>query len=182
MKDMDLNYKLPMSKEKAVKLDRQLREDSAWLCAHNIVDYSLYLGVHKRSYDVDMTRNASFRLSTPDGASSPANNRFINTNTPFFATDDGGIGAVFVEGPAVFYMGIVDILQEYDSWKKLERFMKVVICKMHGDGISCIQAHPYRNRFINKVKNIIEPVGPAWRDSNQHSDTLVRCAHAAAAC
>ena len=169
MKDMDLNYKLPMSKEKALKLDRQLREDSAWLCAHNIVDYSLYLGVHKRSYDVDMTRNASFRLSTPDGDSSPANNRFINTNTPFFATDDGGIGAVFVEGPAVFYMGIVDILQEYDSWKKLERFVKVVICKMHGDGISCIQAHPYRNRFISKARDITEAVG----DEDELHETAV---------
>eukprot|EP01043_Picozoa_sp_COSAG02_P021906 COSAG02_NODE_1124_length_14441_cov_21.457607_4_plen_1017_part_00 len=157
MKDMDLNYKLPMSKEKAAKLSVQLAHDTAWLCSHDIVDYSLYLGVHKRSYDVNMSRNASFRLSSADESLEVG-----ARTTPFFAADDGGIGAVFVEGPAVFYVGVIDILQAYDFWKKLERFWKVVVCKKNGDGISCIKPHPYRRRFLSKINDITEAVGDDW--------------------
>jgi hypothetical protein len=158
MKDMDLNYKLPMSKEKAAKLSLQLAHDTAWLCSHDIVDYSLYLGVHKRSYDVNMSRNASFRLS-----SAPDESLEVGAGpTPFFTADDGGIGAVFVEGPAVFYVGVIDILQAYDFWKKIERFWKVVICKKNGDGISCIKPHPYRRRFLSKMTDITEAVGDEW--------------------
>ena len=157
MKDMDLNYKLPMSKEKAAKLSAQIAHDTAWLCSHDIVDYSLYLGVHKRSYDVNMSRNASFRLSSADES-----HEICGGPTPFFASDDGGIGAVFVEGPAVFYVGVIDILQAYDFWKKLERFWKVVVCKKNGDGISCIKPHPYRRRFLSKIGDITEAVGDDW--------------------
>ena len=125
MKDMDLNYKLPMSKEKATKLYRQIAHDTAWLISHNVTDYSFYLGVHKRSFDgeyrpthinfahhqpavlqangrgdtdlgwpllvlVDMSRDATFRMSTSNGLAASVHS--------YFCEDDGGIGAVFVEG------------------------------------------------------------------------------------
>jgi hypothetical protein len=159
MKDMDLNYKLPMSKEKARKLLLQVGTDTAWLCEHNIADYSFYLGVHKRSYDVDMARNASFRMSMTDISSMMEGGPRRGGVPNFFQEDDGGIGAVFVEGPAVFYIGIIDMLQEYDVMKRIERAWKTRCRGLPSDGISVMAPISYRQRFLNKVKDIIEPVG-----------------------
>ena len=80
MKDMDLNYKLPMPRSKAVRLVQQLQADTLWLRSHGIMDYSLYLGVHKRSYDVDMSRRADLRLS---------HSTLSEVNRHFYQQDDG---------------------------------------------------------------------------------------------
>jgi len=46
---------------------------------------------------------------------------------PFFQAEEGGIKATIVEGPGAYYMGIIDILQEYDTQKKFERLAKVYL-------------------------------------------------------
>lgn len=152
MKDMDLNYKLPMPRNKATRLKKQFECDTDWLCKHRIMDYSLYLGVHKRSYDVDMSRRADLRLS------SSTNN---GINLAFFQEDDGGIGAVFIEGPAVFYMGLIDILQRYDESKQVERCYRLsiggqpVLCQ-HVDSVCLLANIRLRITLVKQICRAME--------------------------
>jgi hypothetical protein len=41
----------------------------------------------------------------------------------------GGVRASIVEGPGVYYMGIIDVLQKYTIKKRLERWMKVLLMR-----------------------------------------------------
>lgn len=41
-----------------------------------------------------------------------------------FNSYHGGVRAAIVEGPEVYFLGIVDILQTWNTKKKLERFWK----------------------------------------------------------
>ena len=52
LKDNDLNYKLRFHPEQAPAVAEQLARDSALLCRHNIMDYSLLLGVMIAEYDI----------------------------------------------------------------------------------------------------------------------------------
>lgn len=53
-------------------------------------------------------------------------------------------------------MGIIDILQEYNTEKQMERFFKTMFQCKNADGISCIPPKPYSERFVNKIKDIIQ--------------------------
>ena len=77
---------------------RQLAADTALLADHNIMDYSLYLGVHKTRFVVD---------GTGRGAGGP-----------------GRLVSNVAEAPSVFYLGVIDTLQEYTVAKRLERCWK----------------------------------------------------------
>ena len=60
-----------------------------------------------------------------------------------------------IEGPGIYYVGIIDILQEYNLDKKLERFAKVTFQCKSANGISCIPPIPYAERFVKKMKDIV---------------------------
>jgi hypothetical protein len=61
-----------------------------------------------------------------------------------------------VEGPGTFYIGIIDVLQEWNFHKKAERFVKTVLLGKDGKGLSAINASSYRERFMARaVRNVI---------------------------
>ena len=59
-----------------------------------------------------------------------------------------------IEGPGFYIMGIIDILQEYNFEKKIERFFKVFVKCVDAYGISCIEPSMYRKRFLAKMLQI----------------------------
>ena len=59
-----------------------------------------------------------------------------------------------IEGPGFYIFGIIDILQEYNVEKKIERFFKVFVKCVDGYGISCIEPSMYRKRFLAKMLQI----------------------------
>jgi len=66
---------------------------------------------------------------------------------------DGGVQASIIEGPGIYFFGIIDILQEYNTSKKLEHFAKIYLrCK--GSGISAIPPLPYAQRFVRFMADI----------------------------
>jgi hypothetical protein len=79
---------------------------------------------------------------------------------------------LFLPGPAVFYIGIIDILQKYDYTKKIERWYKTTLRGQSKDGISAMPSDMYRQRFLNKLRDIIEPVGPEWHESQTSNPAL----------
>lgn len=60
---------------------------------------------------------------------------------------DGGMRARLVEGPGTYYIGIIDVLQEWNFKKKMERFLKMYFKRYDGDGLSAIEPVAYSERF-----------------------------------
>ena len=56
----------------------------------------------------------------------------------FFKQHRGGLRATLVEGPGVYYMGIIDVLQRWDFWKKLEYWTKTRLLCKNRHGISAV--------------------------------------------
>ena len=59
-----------------------------------------------------------------------------------------------IEGPGFYCLGIIDILQEWNWNKKLERFFKIYFRCQDSYGISCIEPSLYRKRFLAKMLQI----------------------------
>jgi hypothetical protein len=60
---------------------------------------------------------------------------------------DGGLKARVVEGPGTYYIGIIDILQEWNWQKKLEHYFKAYIGRSDAAGISAVEPNYYADRF-----------------------------------
>ena len=63
--------------------------------------------------------------------------------------------AVCIEGPTVFYLGVVDILQEWTWQKKFERLFKIMFQSAEPDGLSAVPPRQYCNRFQFKMRDIL---------------------------
>lgn len=50
-----------------------------------------------------------------------------------------GLDVEVVEAPGTYYIGLIDVLQEWNLSKKLERFYKLYVRGLDGDGISAIE-------------------------------------------
>lgn len=61
---------------------------------------------------------------------------------------DGGVQAGTVDAPGTYYIGIIDVLQEWNFKKRLERFVKTNILRYDADGISAMPPDDYRSRFL----------------------------------
>lgn len=73
------------------------------------------------------------------------------TVQPFFREYRGGLRANVVEGPGIYYVGIIDILQRY-TWKKWgERFFKVHMAWANAKGLSVMEPDEYAARFRTRV-------------------------------
>ena len=97
------------------------------------MDYSLLIGVVRRRYEV--VDQASLILSS-EGLGQD---------------EKGAFHAASVEGPGSYYMGVIDILQEWNFEKKLERFFKVYFKFADPDGLSAIEPTTYQRRFMERA-------------------------------
>ena len=62
----------------------------------------------------------------------------------FFQQNRGGLHASEIFGPGTYYMGVIDMLQEWDWRKRGERLFKTTAKGKDGDGISAIKPAAYR--------------------------------------
>ena len=53
LKDNDLNYDVLLRSDEAAELAVAMKKDAEFLCSHNIMDYSLVIGVHNSRFEVD---------------------------------------------------------------------------------------------------------------------------------
>lgn len=82
-------------------------------------------------------------------------------HVPFFRADEGGLAANIIEGPGVFYMGIIDILQEWSLIKRAERVLKRYFMCLDARGLSVMAPEEYAARFERRVITaIIEQNAP----------------------
>jgi 1-phosphatidylinositol-4-phosphate 5-kinase len=128
-KDMDIHEPLSLESVSRQILGEQITKDCTFLAKHNIIDYSLLLGVKREQIQ--------------HGDKSKTNKRNHHA-------------AAYVEGPTEYCMGIIDVLQDYNCRKWLEYFfLTYLTCK--GPGVSCQPPEKYAQRFIDKlVKGLIK--------------------------
>ena len=65
-------------------------------------------------------------------------------------------GAKSVSGAAIYYMGIVDFLQDWTTRKKAERMTKIYLLGQEAEGTSVMHPDPYKVRFQNKMDEIFD--------------------------
>jgi hypothetical protein len=108
LKDLNLKGKMSVSTDMKHALLRQIKLDSGFLNRMKIMDYSLLLGVHE---------------SEPAGGVIPEPQAYCSRFEKCF----GGIAAEPMR--AIYFVGIIDMLQQYTAGKKVERFLKTKILK-----------------------------------------------------
>lgn len=98
------------------------------------MDYSLLIGVVRRKYGV------------VDGVVNVTNGK----NT-LGQDENGAFHAATVEGPGSYHMGLIDILQEWNFDKKIERYFKIFFRWDDPDGLSAIEPISYQKRFMERA-------------------------------
>ena len=99
------------------------------LIGFNLMDYSLLVGVSRRNFEI-VGDNKDSKVSQ---------------------SNEDGYNAVVVEGQGTFYIGIIDILQEWNYSKWYERMFKVYVLGKDPYGISAIEPITYRKRFYQRA-------------------------------
>lgn len=184
--DNDLQHKINLQPAVANALHNQILRDVSFLCGMDLMDYSLLVGVARKSFEVLGESEQDRRVSRIQGTinegveaetkrssrisqyvidedseiSSNITSLKMTANEDIFLRDkDGGMNAVVVHGPATYYFGIIDILQQWNWTKKYERFFKTFFLRNDGDGLSALDPHNYCARFMSRcVEEIFENI------------------------
>ena len=169
LKDLDLTYRLHLRPSTSRRLAEQLLRDSLYLAENHIMDYSLLLGVQRGTFRIRKsgrdhvampTTNAGtpgdFSREEKDGALRAKQSNETRDGT-IQLEDYLELDAAIVEGPERYFMGIIDILQRWNTWKRIERLFKIYVTLNDRDGISVMQPEPYQERFMERaVFDVIE--------------------------
>jgi 1-phosphatidylinositol-4-phosphate 5-kinase len=135
LKDNDFDRrKLYVSVSDRVLLLKQLRDDSQFLAALNLNDYSFLLGIHVSSDPIDQQNTRR-----TDSARFSAFQRFY-----------GGIPST--NGKEVYYVGIIDVLTDYGLKKMGEHISKAVL--YDSKQVSCVPPNEYQSRFVDFLGSV----------------------------
>ena len=128
LKDGDLHEQIYLPKDERNALILQMKKDTLFLSntGRGIMDYSLLLGIKKRL--MPLTHTARRR-----------------TGSPTYFPNQG-------KAAASYNIGIIDILQEWNLTKKMERWAKLLLGK-DIDGLSAIDAELFQLRFMETMEN-----------------------------
>ena len=180
LKDLDfkeLGPKIRVGPERKALLMSSLRRDCDFLERHNLIDYSLLLGIHVRK-DTEASTSSdkvdtptmtamkeSFAKSIPSASSAAlaSENEPISllnvpgeekeAQIPYFQADNGGL--LSSDGKETYIMGVIDFLTQYTGKKMLERAMKTIIFQDRA-GMSVMPSHGYAKRFLKFMESSID--------------------------
>jgi 1-phosphatidylinositol-4-phosphate 5-kinase len=175
---LDLNWseqgmKLHLGPQQKALFIAQVKADAAFLRAVDVMDHSLLLGVaedsdasfeevsHKTELDPGMSVDAR-------ALANPLQLDRTHPNSGGLASAwqvhrggvrafDAGVGGPGARGPStprreIYYFGIIDILQKFDTKKKLESAYKSI--RFNKASISAIESKGYNERFIAYLDQI----------------------------
>lgn len=158
-KDLNWNRHMALPRGTARSVARQLVRDSDFLCRINCIDYSLLVGIHHRSFNVShyssadsSDASAGCRASCSSiGSRSSSNGTFGPGSKPFHQTSHGGMNVDEVHGPGIYFMGLIDMLQQWNFRKRLEHVVRVYLLMQDRHGISVVNPRQYAERFQQRV-------------------------------
>jgi len=87
-------------------------------------------------------------------------------HTAFFRTHEGGIPSQdFDPSPdtdqgSIYHFGIIDVLQEWDVMKRIERFVKTSLLCQHREGVSAVSPDAYKKRFLARMREMLDISDP----------------------
>ncbi|CAK5052211.1 unnamed protein product [Meloidogyne enterolobii] len=134
-----------------------IKRDCFVLESFKIMDYSMLMGVH----NIDAQQHASNHNRLPaawDAEEAAIAETWRSLQLDYSTTrgpqDDGGVPAKNAKGERLLlYLGIIDILQNYRLFKKLEHTFKSVL--HDGETISVTNPGFYANRFTSYISTIV---------------------------
>jgi len=141
MKDLDFiknKRAIVVGKYTKYLLLKQIEEDVLFLHSNNIVDYSLLVAIHfgdkepnVKPIDIKKSYNSIFQR----------NNGGIRTN---------------LDSEVYFYIGIIDILTQWDVQKIGEYGYKTLFLSQDKTQLSAVNPKLYARRFLDFMNNIIQ--------------------------
>jgi 1-phosphatidylinositol-4-phosphate 5-kinase len=151
LKDDDLQTKLQLDSAEAQHIYDALMSDTLFLSELGIMDYSLLLGVVYAEFPCGDGNKTVARQQIVDQRGNDTNGQQDSARL----VETGIRNARTVVGPSRYYLGLIDILQEWNTEKKLEQFAKTQLLRKDKHGISCVPCQPYQARFMEKMKAIL---------------------------
>ncbi|XP_072927345.1 phosphatidylinositol 5-phosphate 4-kinase type-2 gamma-like [Hemitrygon akajei] len=175
LKDMDflnLNQKVYICQEDKKLFMDKLRRDVEFLARLKIMDYSLLLGIHDVQRQTDEeegapttivvsedNRNTHSSVSPHQYGHTPEMLGSYLSKVPDFIEEHSPPDAHAIKSSEsaprkeVYFMGLIDILTQYDTKKKAAHAAKTV---KHGAGaeISTVNPEQYAKRFMDFITNI----------------------------
>ena len=181
LKDNDLgDMRVPIGETSSAAVLATLRKDTDFLASVNVMDYSLLLGVKNRTFSIlpegkaapDGGRRASAHaMALQEGATSATTaaassgggggsgpsmvRQLTNANTYDGEENQSAFRVTSLTGPGAVYVGIIDVLQEWNFAKKAEALFKVHVLQQEAAGISAIPPKEYRERFMRRCEHIL---------------------------
>ncbi|PFH38726.1 hypothetical protein BESB_010680 [Besnoitia besnoiti] len=169
LKDLDMDRegeKMELGPERRERILGQMQGDVDFLRSHQILDYSLLLGIFYRDRETEEVLSSlatptvsmpprrlpglthSSRMPFLSGVSHPPSEPHV----PFFQSDFGGMWSP--NKSKLYYVGMIDVLTYWSTRKKLEHAFKTV---QTGDpkGISCVSPDYYAERFMDFMRRHI---------------------------
>jgi len=135
LKDNDLiekNRKIRLDTEAKETLLAQLRIDCMWLQNEGKMDYSLLVGMYKVKSSEDV----------PESKNSPS----------CFEKNSGGI--LSKGGDEIYYLAIIDFLQNYNRKKKAAHFFKSLRDQKRKSELSTVNPRMYASRFRKFLQSV----------------------------
>lgn len=124
-----------------IELIANLESDAEWLRQHNIMDYSLLLGV---AFEISSDGSGGQISEEPEPSSQQQG------WTSAWSADLGGVRGMngdFSPRSEIYYLGVIDILQEYNMRKKAEHAIKSI--SNDSTKISAVDPAFYARRFLD---------------------------------
>lgn len=153
-KDLNWNRHMALPRPTARAVARQLTKDSDFLAKINCIDYSLLVGIHHRSFNVSHYSSAE-TIELPRASSCSATGYSGGPSyTPtkaFHQAINGGMTVDEVHGPGIYFMGLIDMLQQWNLRKRVEHFVRAYILMQDKHGISVVNPKQYAERFQQRV-------------------------------
>ncbi|KAG2819521.1 hypothetical protein PC113_g12632 [Phytophthora cactorum] len=146
-KDLDLERSLQLPRHIAVHLHSQIVSDCEFLRDIGIMDYSLLIGIHKCHFRTPRPGNANGIGTSTDF--DDVFNRELHLDGP-----NSGVNLAPLGDNEVYFVGIIDILQQWDWEKQFEKAGKVLLGKS-ARGISAVAPTAYCRRFQARCAQIL---------------------------
>jgi len=131
----------------------QIASDSVFLAKMKIMDYSLLIGVHGR----DPLQVPGYIPRDNDETGKKhhiRDEKEVKIAASLFKRDDGGFWGMNVDGTQnneIYYVGIIDILQQYNLLKFTENKYKSYFSRDCSTKISALPPQKYAKRFIEFI-------------------------------
>jgi len=171
LKDLDIKEqgrKLYLPEDKRQAFIDQIAKDTEFLMTYRVMDYSLLLGIYYPTEKNKSKVDTNLKKRKEGGS-------YISTlKQNLFQEHYNGIKGVRDDGvEEIYYVGIIDILIEYATKKKMEHLFKSLA--FSPEEVSVVEPEFYQQRFVNFIKGLVnEPPqheGKQKKDSSDSDDS-----------